>query len=155
MKLALVVSIAAGKHRIPFRTPKLSPPAAMVLHLEVWESSSMQPPLLRSSGETQGTFFFAQKGFLMPDVIQNSLASLRSEIDLLDDSIAALIVRRAEIGLHLGKIKRDLQLPIRNAARETEVLERAKRWGRESCVGDEGMRLIFEAIVAACREIQE
>ena len=45
------MSIAAGKYRIPFRTPKSSSPAAMVLHLKVWKSSTAQPSIFKSSSE--------------------------------------------------------------------------------------------------------
>ena len=44
----LAVLMAVRKYRIPFRTPKSSSPAAMVLHLEVWESSSAQPLFTKS-----------------------------------------------------------------------------------------------------------
>ena len=60
----LAVLIATGKYRIPFRTPKSSPSAAMVLHFQVWESSSVQPTPKGKPRMPQGV-----RGFFVSSIV--------------------------------------------------------------------------------------
>ena len=46
--ISFLVTLAEGVHPFPSRTRKLSPPAAMVLHTRVWESSTLPRLILEA-----------------------------------------------------------------------------------------------------------
>src|SRR5205085_9525176 len=54
-----------------------------------------------------------------------SLASLRAEIDRLDQELVHLLNRRAEISVRIGQVKNDQGLEVWSAAREEEVIKQA------------------------------
>lgn len=59
-------------------------------------------------------------------VAENALLPLRSEIDLIDQDIAALFNRRMALSLDIARIKENLNLPVRDERREAAVLSRAR-----------------------------
>ncbi|ASI98915.1 chorismate mutase [Thermococcus celer] len=68
---------------------------------------------------------------------------LRKEIDEIDKQIAELLEERVRVVTEIGKIKRELGLPIRDEKREEELLKRAGRF-----------KEVFEKILEACRDVQ-
>src|SRR6516225_4494641 len=54
-----------------------------------------------------------------------SLASLREEIDRLDQQLVELLNRRAEVVVRVGQFKQDRGLEVWSAAREDEVIAQA------------------------------
>ena len=54
-----------------------------------------------------------------------TLASLRSEIDRIDEELVALLNRRAELALQIGQVKQQQGLEVWSAAREDEVIAQA------------------------------
>lgn len=71
------------------------------------------------------------------------LYELRGRIDEIDKQIIELLEERIKVGKEIGKIKKELNLPIKDEEREREVLKRAGRF-----------REIFERIVEVCRDEQ-
>src|SRR5262245_1610435 len=54
-----------------------------------------------------------------------TLAGLRRELDAVDQEILAAINRRGEIAQQIGRAKQAENAPVYDAARESDVLERA------------------------------
>ncbi len=71
------------------------------------------------------------------------LYELRTEIDGIDRQIIELLEERAKLTREIGKIKRELNLPVKDEKREEEVLKRAGRF-----------REVFKKIVEVCRNEQ-
>jgi chorismate mutase len=71
------------------------------------------------------------------------LYELRGRIDEIDKQIIELLEERIRVAKEIGKIKKELNLPIKDEEREREVLKRAERFGE-----------IFEKIVEVCRDEQ-
>ncbi|WP_165250068.1 prephenate dehydratase [Paludisphaera soli] len=82
-----------------------------------------------------------------------SLASLRSEIDRLDKDLVAILNRRAEIAVQIGKVKSSNGLEVFSAAREEEVL--AKVLGAShGPLPQDTLRLIFRELMSGTRALQ-
>jgi chorismate mutase/prephenate dehydratase len=62
-----------------------------------------------------------------------TLASLRSEIDRLDQELVHLLNRRAAIVAQIGQVKNDQGLDVWSAAREDEVIKQALACRRKPC----------------------
>ena len=71
------------------------------------------------------------------------LHELRTEIDGIDRQIIELLEERAKLTREIGKIKRELNLPVKDEKREEEVLKRAGRF-----------REVFKKIMEVCRNEQ-
>ncbi|MDG3003566.1 prephenate dehydratase [Paludisphaera mucosa] len=82
-----------------------------------------------------------------------SLASLRSEIDRMDKELVAILNRRAEIAVQIGKVKNSNGMEIFSAAREEEVL--AKVLGAsQGPLPQDTLRLIFRELMSGTRSLQ-
>lgn len=82
------------------------------------------------------------------------LDDLREAIDKIDEEILICIARRKRIVSKIGKIKKDLQLPIRQADRERELLDRLKKIGDELSLSEELIRSIWSSILEDSRKMQ-
>lgn len=82
---------------------------------------------------------------------EDKLAELRQKIDAIDVQLTQLISDRARLALQAGIIKgwKNIQRP----EREAEVLANVTTVNRGP-LSDEGIQLIFKAIVKVCRTIQ-
>ena len=54
--------------------------------------------------------------------MNGDLDDLRKRIDLLDESLVRLLNARAACALEIGRVKRDMGVPIYQPERESEVL---------------------------------
>jgi chorismate mutase/prephenate dehydratase len=82
-----------------------------------------------------------------------SLASLRSEIDRLDKDLVAILNRRAEIAVQIGKVKSTNGLEVFSAAREEEVLSKVLG-ASQGPLPQETLRLIFRELMSGTRALQ-
>ncbi len=75
-----------------------------------------------------------------------SLDSLRSEIDKLDDRLLDLLARRMRVAREIGRYKREHAMPVLQAARYEELL--ARRAAQAEELGMEGgfMRRVLQAV---------
>ena len=78
--------------------------------------------------------------------MKDDLQTLRKEIDRVDERLVPLILERMEISRRIADVKRENGLPIHNAEREKDILERIRQkvgneWGKYTC---EIYRKIFE-----------
>lgn len=82
------------------------------------------------------------------------LEELRQEVDNLDTRIARLLLRRIEVSLYIGKIKRLLKLSSYSPEREAKILKNVL-----SLAGDDlsrkTLRNIYERIIDESRGIQK
>lgn len=80
------------------------------------------------------------------------LARLRGKIDRIDGQLLALFLERMRVADEIGETKRGLGLPVRDEAREAELLARIRTQAGERA--DEAEAL-FRALLAISRGSQE
>lgn len=80
------------------------------------------------------------------------IESLRSQIDLLDDKIKDLLIKRLSLCDEIGKIKKELDLNILSTGREEDILNRLTNG--LSDLDKESVKLIYKQIfkVSKCRQ---
>lgn len=76
----------------------------------------------------------------------DTLNSLRTKIDIVDDQIMSLIMERMKITLEIGSWKRDNNISILQAERWNEVLERMLIIGKEMELSEEFIQRLYRAI---------
>ena len=81
------------------------------------------------------------------------LDDLRHRIDLLDESLVKLLNARAACALEIGRLKREMKLPIYQPAREAEVLQNVGKANLGPL--DQGaMKRLFERIIDEARHLE-
>jgi len=83
------------------------------------------------------------------------LENLRARILQVDGELVDLVKERRALALAIGKLKRDLGLPVLDPAREAAVVRRAAALAREKGVDEELTRDVIWRIMASAREAQE
>jgi chorismate mutase / prephenate dehydratase len=81
-----------------------------------------------------------------------ALADLRGRIDGIDRRLLALLHDRAQLAAAIGELKRAEGLPTLAAAREREVIERARE--QLGAMPAHVIEDVFSVVVAACRRLQ-
>lgn len=78
----------------------------------------------------------------------------RKDIDELEDQIIALLNKRASYAVEIGKIKHEYGIPVFDATREQEILNRvaAKTKGPLS---SDSIRSIFKTIMEETRKVED
>ena len=82
-----------------------------------------------------------------------TLASLRAEIDRLDQELVKLLNRRAEIATQIGKVKNEHGLEVWSSAREDEVIAQALA-ASQGPLPLETLRIIFRELMSGSRALQ-
>ena len=78
----------------------------------------------------------------------------RKRIDEIDPQIVDLLNQRAAAAREIGRMKRNMDMPIREVNREREVLRNISRANRGP-LADTDLHLIFERIIEIMRNIQK
>ena len=78
---------------------------------------------------------------------------LRKTIDEIDEKILELINHRLSLAKQIGDLKKHAGIQILDSGREKEILERLLEKNKGP-MGAEGMRNIFNAIIAEGRNVQ-
>lgn len=78
----------------------------------------------------------------------------RKKIDEIDPQIVDLLNQRATAAREIGRIKRNMDMPIRELNREREVLRNISHANRGP-LADTDLHLIFERIIEIMRNIQK
>ena len=78
----------------------------------------------------------------------------RKKIDEIDPQIVDLLNQRAAAAREIGRIKRNIDMPIREVNREREVLRNISR-SNHGPLADTDLHLIFERIIEIMRNIQK
>ena len=82
------------------------------------------------------------------------LQELRGELDGLDRELTALLERRLALAREIARAKAQRGLPVRDAAREAQVLSSRRAWLKDPALGDACDRF-FEGLMALSRQVQE
>jgi chorismate mutase len=82
------------------------------------------------------------------------ISEWRKKIDEIDPQIVALLNQRAEAAREIGRIKRHMDMPIREHDREREVLRNISR-SNKGPLSNTDLHLIFESVMDIMRNIQK
>jgi chorismate mutase len=83
-----------------------------------------------------------------------ALADCRSRIDVVDRRLVALLNERTRIVEQIGRIKREMEMPIYEPKREDEVFANVVD-GNSGPLSPEAVRRIFERIIDEMRVVQK
>jgi monofunctional chorismate mutase len=94
---------------------------------------------------------------------KEQLLKYREEIDRIDSEILSLLLKRREIAMRIGEVKRILGYPIFDAERERELLDRLQEkvqtsgnWdGKDLNEACQDVAAVFREILAASRRAQQ
>ncbi len=78
----------------------------------------------------------------------------RNEIDVIDSKLLRLLNMRARIAIKVGVLKRTAGLPLNDAEREQEVLQRVRQ-ANSGPLDDETVMRLFRSIIRESRRAQE
>jgi len=95
----------------------------------------------------------APKETISPQDGHEDIASLRNAIDDIDEKLLGLLNRRLELAVRIGSLKKESGEPVRDGAREREILQRlATR--NAGPLKREYLERIFSDIFMNSRELQ-
>ncbi len=83
-----------------------------------------------------------------------NLVELRSEIDEVDDELWKLIAQRVAIARKIGDYKREHKMPVLQAKRYDEILQRRLGWAKKNGVSVDAVQSILEALHNECVSVQ-
>ena len=81
------------------------------------------------------------------------LEELRKRIDLLDESLVRLLNARAACALEIGRVKREMGVPIYQPQREAEVLKNVQGWNNGP-LDMPAIKRLFERIIDEARHLE-
>jgi chorismate mutase len=81
------------------------------------------------------------------------LEDLRKRIDLLDESLVRLLNSRAACALEIGRVKREMGVPIYQPERESEVLRNVQAVNNGP-LDQEAIKRLFERIIDEARRLE-
>lgn len=85
--------------------------------------------------------------------IQRIIKGFREEIDQLDSQLLSIFSRRASLALEIGRIKKILQLPVYDPAREKRIFERMKN-DNPGPLDDGAVIRLFERVIDESRRLE-
>jgi chorismate mutase/prephenate dehydratase len=85
--------------------------------------------------------------------LNTNIGLLRRAIDEIDDKILELINQRLSLAKQVGDFKKQSGIQITDSGREKEIMNRLLE-KNNGPVGDNGLRNIFDAIIAEGRNVQ-
>lgn len=86
--------------------------------------------------------------------MSEDLKGLRDRIEQIDREIVKLIAERVHLAREVGAVKRALDMPTLDPAREAVVIRRSGELAREAGVEEEDVRQIFWHLVGLSRRAQ-
>jgi len=85
--------------------------------------------------------------------VKADIDDLRKRIDLLDESLVRLLNARAACALEIGRLKREIGLPIYQPDREKEVLHHVMALNNGP-LDDQVIKRLFERIIDEARHLE-
>jgi len=85
--------------------------------------------------------------------VKADLDDLRKRIDLLDESLVRLLNARAACALEIGRLKRDMGVPIYQPEREAEVIRHVQSLN-SGPLDDQVIKRLFERIIDEARHLE-
>ena len=81
------------------------------------------------------------------------ISEVRKRIDLLDDVLLRIFNERARLALEIGHLKKDLNLPVYDPAREKRIFNRMKE-ENPGPLDDGAIVRLFERVVDESRRLE-
>jgi|SRR5688572_6085017 chorismate mutase len=81
------------------------------------------------------------------------LDDLRKRIDLLDESLVKLLNARAACALEIGRVKREMGIPIYQPEREAEVVKNVQA-ANHGPLDQQAIKRLFERIIDEARHLE-
>ena len=107
-----------------------------------------RPPGSSTAGEADGDTTGEARG-------DARLAELRARIRAVDEELVAIVKRRRDLALEIGRLKAELGLPVLDPSQEALVVRRAAETARAMHVDEELTRDVIWRIIASARDAQE
>jgi chorismate mutase len=85
--------------------------------------------------------------------VKAALEDLRKRIDLLDESLVRLLNARAACALEIGRLKREMGIPIYQPGREAEVLHNVQT-ANTGPLDQAAIKRLFERIIDEARHLE-
>ena len=85
--------------------------------------------------------------------MRGDLDDLRRRIDMLDEHLVRLLNARAACALEVGRLKRELNVPIYQPDREAEVLKNVQDWNTGP-LDQAAIKRLFERIIDEARHLE-
>jgi chorismate mutase/prephenate dehydratase len=86
---------------------------------------------------------------------EEEITPLRAEIDRLNQEILDKIRERVQAAVRIGDVKKRHGKPVRDPARETQVLDRVAELAEASGLDPDAIRHIFREIIELCAAAEE
>ncbi len=86
--------------------------------------------------------------------MDGKLRELRDKIDDIDSALVKLLNERAVVSLEIGGKKHEEGLPVYNARREMEVINKVQE-KNSGPLNEKNIESIFKIIIESCRTLQE
>jgi chorismate mutase len=83
------------------------------------------------------------------------LKELRQEIDSLDEQILRFLADRVKVCQAIGSAKKAKGLPVKDAARESEVYARIRKQAAKLGLDSVQVEQVYREIVNMCSSVQE
>src|SRR5579864_8244764 len=83
-----------------------------------------------------------------------TLEDLRDDIDRVDEVIVRLLNERARVAVEIGRIKKELSVPIYQPDREKQVLAHVRGVASEGPLGPDAIARLFERIIDEARRLE-
>ncbi len=91
----------------------------------------------------------------MEECLFSTLEILRNEIKKIDDNIVRLIAQRVDIVRDIGKIKRQIDIPIKNSNVEHSNLTRLTNLANEMNISSKFINAIYTLVIGNAIQVQE
>jgi chorismate mutase len=83
-----------------------------------------------------------------------TLDELRDDIDRVDEVIVRLLNERARVAVEIGRVKKELNVPIYQPDREKAVLAHVRGVASEGPLGPDAIARLFERIIDEARRLE-
>ncbi|MBW3023246.1 chorismate mutase [Candidatus Woesearchaeota archaeon] len=83
------------------------------------------------------------------------IPEIRKAIDAVDKELLAIIAKRMELAAAVGKIKKEKNMQIQDAAREAQIIETKKNLAKKYKLNPEMVEKIFGLLLEDSRRIQQ
>jgi chorismate mutase len=90
---------------------------------------------------------------MKPDMSRD-LDEIRVGIDAADDGIVKLLAERRALVIRLARIKKVLDIPVYDRAREQALVDRVKKLGKSQQLNEEFVEVLFRLIMMNSKETQ-
>ncbi|MCX7641161.1 MAG: chorismate mutase [Elusimicrobiales bacterium] len=88
----------------------------------------------------------------MHNIRENLILKLRNEIDIIDNKLIKLLIKRLNIAKKIGKFKKENSIPIKDTKRENHIMKKVKK---ASKIYGKYIEKIYNEIIKVSTQIQK